>query len=81
MGAFSIWHWIVVLGIVLLVFGPGRLGNLGRDLGKSIKEFKSAMNDTDITPTATTTTPTTTRIEDHGTQAQSTVNQSEKTKA
>jgi sec-independent protein translocase protein TatA len=80
MGAFSIWHWIVVLGIVLLVFGPGRLGNLGRDLGKSIKEFKSAMNDTDITPTATTTT-TTTRIEDHGTQAQSTASQSEKTKA
>jgi len=50
MGAFSIWHWVVVLAIVLLVFGPGRLGNLGRDLGKSIKEFKGAMNDKDITP-------------------------------
>jgi len=76
MGAFSIWHWIVVLGIVLLVFGPGRLGNLGRDLGKSIKEFKSAMNDTDITPTVTNT-----KIEDHSTQAQATTTQSEKTKA
>lgn len=72
MGAFSIWHWIIVLAIILLLFGPGRLGNLGRDLGKSIKEFKSAMNDTDVTPekiesdhsktttTASTTTTTTT---------------------
>ena len=75
MGAFSIWHWIVVLAIVLLLFGPGRLGNLGRDLGKSIKEFKGAMNEKDITPD---------KIEDHSTQATqastTTVNQSEKTK-
>ncbi|GFK93075.1 Sec-independent protein translocase protein TatA [Fundidesulfovibrio magnetotacticus] len=72
MGAFSIWHWIVVLAIVLLLFGPGRLGNLGRDLGKSIKEFKSAMNDKDITPE---------KIESQQGQTASTVNQSEKTKA
>lgn len=72
MGAFSIWHWIVVLAIVLLLFGPGRLGNLGRDLGKSIKEFKSAMNDKDITPD---------KIESQQGQAASTVSQSEKTKA
>jgi len=75
MGAFSIWHWIVVLAIILLVFGPGRLGNLGRDLGKSIKEFKSAMSDKDITPD---------KIEDHSTQtttqATTTVNHSDKTK-
>ena len=74
MGAFSIWHWIVVLAIVLLLFGPGRLGNLGRDLGKSIKEFKGAMSDKDITPD---------KIEDHTTQASTTtttVNQTDKTK-
>lgn len=71
MGAFSIWHWIVVLAIILLIFGPGRLGNLGRDLGKSIKEFKSAMNDKDITPE---------KIEDHSTQATTTVNQTDKNK-
>jgi len=71
MGAFSLWHWIVVLAIVLLVFGPGRLGNLGRDLGKSIKEFKGAMNDKDITPD---------KIESSS-QASATVNQSEKNKA
>ena len=50
MGAFSIWHWLVVLAIVLLVFGPGRLGNLGKDLGKSIKEFRESMNEKNITP-------------------------------
>jgi len=72
MGAFSIWHWIVVLAIVLLLFGPGRLGNLGRDLGKSIKEFKGAMNDKDVTPD---------RIESQSSQASSTMSQSEKTKA
>ncbi|MFP5222396.1 MAG: twin-arginine translocase TatA/TatE family subunit [Acidobacteriota bacterium] len=71
MGAFSIWHWVVVLAIVLLVFGPGRLGNLGRDLGKSIKEFKGAMNDKDITPD---------KIDSQSTQASATVHQSEKSK-
>jgi len=39
MGAFSIWHWLVVLGVVVLIFGPTRLPNLGRDLGKAIKDF------------------------------------------
>lgn len=71
MGAFSLWHWIVVLAIVLLLFGPGRLGNLGRDLGKSIKEFKGAMNDTDITPNKIESTPT---------QASAPADHSEKTK-
>uniref|UniRef100_A0A7C4AHR3 Sec-independent protein translocase protein TatA n=1 Tax=Fundidesulfovibrio putealis TaxID=270496 RepID=A0A7C4AHR3_9BACT len=74
MGAFSIWHWIVVLAIVLLLFGPGRLGNLGRDLGKSIKEFKGAMNDKDVTPD---------KIEGQSSQASSTSTtaSSDKTKA
>lgn len=46
----SPWQWLIILAIVILLFGPGRLGNLGRDLGKSIKEFKGALNDKDITP-------------------------------
>ena len=50
MGAFSIWHWLVVLAIVVLLFGPGRIGNLGKDLGKGIKDFKNAMNEKDVTP-------------------------------
>lgn len=43
MGTFSIWHWLVVLLIVLLIFGTKRLKNLGNDLGESIKNFKNAL--------------------------------------
>ena len=50
MGSFSIWHWLIVLGVVILLFGPGRLGNLGRDLGKSIKDFREAMSEKNVTP-------------------------------
>lgn len=50
MGAFSIWHWLVVLGVVVLIFGPSRLPNLGRDLGKAIKDFKESIQEKDITP-------------------------------
>lgn len=45
MGGFSIWHWLVVLLIVVLVFGTGKLKNLGRDLGSGIKGFKEGLNE------------------------------------
>lgn len=45
MGAMSIWHWLVVLAIVVLVFGTKRLRNLGGDLGGAIKNFKGAMKE------------------------------------
>lgn len=45
MGAMSIWHWLVVLAIVVLVFGTKKLRNLGGDLGGAIKNFKGAMKD------------------------------------
>jgi sec-independent protein translocase protein TatA len=45
MGSFSIWHWLVVLAIVVLVFGTKKLRNLGGDLGSAIKNFKGAMKD------------------------------------
>jgi len=45
MGSFSIWHWLVILVIVLLLFGTKRLKNLGTDLGSAIKGFKSAVKD------------------------------------
>lgn len=47
MGSFSIWHWLIVLGIVVLVFGTKKLRNLGGDLGGAIKNFKGAMKDGD----------------------------------
>jgi sec-independent protein translocase protein TatA len=47
MGSFSIWHWIIVLVVVVLVFGTKKLGNIGEDLGKAIKGFKQGMKDED----------------------------------
>ncbi len=43
MGSFSIWHWLIVLVIVMLVFGTKKLGNIGEDLGKAVKGFKDGM--------------------------------------
>lgn len=45
MGTFSIWHWLVILAIVLLLFGTKRLRNLGGDLGSAIKGFKTAVKE------------------------------------
>ena len=45
MGTFSIWHWLIVLVIVLLLFGRGRIPKLAGDLAKGIKEFKSGMKE------------------------------------
>ncbi|MGV8711711.1 MAG: Sec-independent protein translocase subunit TatA [Nitrosomonas sp.] len=47
MGTFSIWHWIIVLVIVVLVFGTKKLRNLGGDLGSAIKGFKDGMKETE----------------------------------
>ena len=43
MGSFSIWHWLIVLVIVMLVFGTKKLGNIGEDLGKAVKGFKDGV--------------------------------------
>ena len=43
MGSFSIWHWLIVLAIVLLLFGTGRVSNLMGDLAKGVKAFKKGM--------------------------------------
>jgi sec-independent protein translocase protein TatA len=47
MGAFSIWHWIIVLIIVLLLFGKGKIPTLMADMAKGIKSFKKNMSDDD----------------------------------
>lgn len=46
MGSFSIWHWLVVLVIVLLIFGTKKLRNVGQDLGGAVKGFKDGMKGT-----------------------------------
>jgi sec-independent protein translocase protein TatA len=43
MGSFSIWHWLIVLVIVLLIFGTKKLRNMGGDLGGAVKGFKDGM--------------------------------------
>ena len=45
MGSFSIWHWLIVLAIVVMVFGTKKLRNLGSDLGGAVKGFKDGMKD------------------------------------
>lgn len=45
MGSFSIWHWLIVLLVVLLIFGTKKLRNMGSDLGGAVKGFKEAARD------------------------------------
>jgi sec-independent protein translocase protein TatA len=47
MGSFSIWHWLIVLVIVMLVFGTKKLRNIGTDLGGAVKGFKDGMKTSD----------------------------------
>ena len=47
MGSFSIWHWLIVLAIVLLLFGRGKLPELMGDVAKGIKNFKKGMSEED----------------------------------
>ena len=61
MGSFSIWHWIIVLAIVLLLFGAGKLPSVMGDIAKGVKAFKAGMKDEDEAtappPPATTQPP------------------------
>ena len=56
MGSFSMWHWLIVLAIVLLLFGRGKIPELMGDVAKGIKSFKKGMNDDEDTSTSATTT-------------------------
>lgn len=47
MGGFSLWHWIVVLIVVLLLFGKGRVSDVMGEFGKGLKSFKQGMADED----------------------------------
>ena len=50
MGSFSIWHWLIVLLIVVMVFGTKKLKNIGPDLGGAVKGFKDGMKEGGTTP-------------------------------
>ena len=57
MGSFSIWHWLIVLLIVVLVFGTKKLKNIGSDLGGAVKGFKDGMKDGSSDAPAAATPP------------------------
>lgn len=52
MGSFSIWHWLIVLVIVLLLFGAGKIPKLMGDMAKGVKAFKKGLNDDEDAPAA-----------------------------
>jgi sec-independent protein translocase protein TatA len=54
MGSFSIWHWIVVLLVVVLIFGAGKLPNVMGDFAKGIKSFRKGMKEPDVDTSQTT---------------------------
>ena len=55
MGSFSIWHWLIVLLIVVLLFGTSKIKNIGKDLGGAVKGFKEGMKSAEDKPAETKT--------------------------
>jgi sec-independent protein translocase protein TatA len=55
MGSFSIWHWLIVLVIVVMVFGTKKLKNIGSDLGSAVKGFKDGIKDGGVGEAAAST--------------------------
>lgn len=70
MGGLSIWHWLIVLLVVVLVFGTKKLKNVGSDLGGAVKGFKDGMRDgsaeagDSTSPTAGATAKSTDKVAD-----------------
>jgi sec-independent protein translocase protein TatA len=57
MGGLSIWHWLIVLLVVVLIFGTKKLRNIGQDLGGAVKGFKEGMKSQDGEPVPPTDAP------------------------
>jgi sec-independent protein translocase protein TatA len=58
MGTFSIWHWLIVLLVIVLIFGTKKLRNIGSDLGGAVKGFKEGMKDANGNPIDATASDT-----------------------
>ena len=58
MGEFSIWHWLIVLLIVIMIFGTKKLKNMGSDLGEAVRGFKQGMKEADAPAEKTAETET-----------------------
>jgi sec-independent protein translocase protein TatA len=57
MGAFSVSHWLIVLLVVLLLFGPKKISEMGKGLGQGLRNFKSGLNDEEATAGAASAAP------------------------
>jgi sec-independent protein translocase protein TatA len=57
MGGLSIWHWVIVLLVVVLIFGTKKLRNIGQDLGGAVKGFKEGMKTADVDASETPAEP------------------------
>ena len=68
MGSLSIWHWIIVIAVVLLLFGRGKISDLMGDVAQGIKAFKKGMQDDDKTAEKPAAEPT--KTIDHSAQPQ-----------
>jgi sec-independent protein translocase protein TatA len=75
MGSFSIWHWLIVLVVVMLVFGTSKLKNIGKDLGSGIKGFKEGMAEGSTEPKPAA------KVEDAARQAAQTIDVQAKEKS
>ena len=77
MGATSIWHWAIVLLIVVLLFGRGKISEVMGDVAKGIKSFKNGMAD-DPVPEAKAADP---KVIDNGATPSATVKENDSSKA
>jgi sec-independent protein translocase protein TatA len=81
MGSFSVWHWLIVLLIVVLVFGTKKLKNLGTDLGGAVKGFKDGVKDGSTSADPTAAVPPTEQVTTRRTATGDTVDVEAKTKS
>jgi sec-independent protein translocase protein TatA len=65
MGSFSIWHWLIVLLVVVLIFGTKKLKNMGSDLGGAVKGFKDGMKSGSEGPAETDASPNAPQVGTH----------------
>ena len=79
MGSFSIWHWLIVLVVVVLIFGTKKLKNMGSDLGSAVKGFKDGVKDGTTSTDASAAAPQ--QVTTHKANDSNTVDVEAKTKS
>jgi sec-independent protein translocase protein TatA len=81
MGSLSIWHWLIVLLIVVMVFGTKKLKNMGSDLGGAVKGFKDGMKEGGAAPEDKPATPVANQVSGAATAEKNTIDVEAKTKS